>query len=448
LIDITDRKEFEQRIEFHAFHDPLTGLPNRAFLTEQLRGRLLDARSRGRGLAVLFLDLDHFKVVNDTLGHSLGDRLLQQVAGRLRECVREDDVVVRMGGDEFVLLLPRMRKGGTADVARKILARLEEPVHLDEHEICITASIGIARFPDDGEDVETLLKNADSAMYRAKQIGRNNCQAFDPATRTENLGRLATQARLRRALERGEMEVWYQPQVALGSGAIVGVEALVRWRHPERGIVLPAEFIPMAEESGLIIPLGEWVLREACTAAGRWQVRGLPLRVAVNLSVRQFQQPGLAATVARVLAETGLEPQRLDLEITETLAMQNIDISVPVLEELVAMGVSVSIDDFGVGYSSLSYLKLLPIRRLKLDRSFIAGIANESRDAAIVKAVVRMASTLNLGVVAEGVETEAQLAMLGELGCDEMQGFVFRGAVPAEALEDLLASANEVRRAG
>jgi diguanylate cyclase (GGDEF)-like protein/PAS domain S-box-containing protein len=441
LIDITDRKEFEQRIEFHAFHDPLTGLPNRAYLTEQLQTRLAEARSRGRGLAVLFLDLDHFKVVNDTLGHSMGDRLLQQVAARLRECVREDDLVVRMGGDEFVLLLPRLKHSDALPIAQKILARVEEPVHLDEHELCVTASIGIARFPDDGEDVETLLKNADSAMYRAKELGRNGCQEWDKDVKPASVGRLETQARLRHAIERGEMEVWYQPQVGTRAEGIVGVEALLRWRHPERGIVLPSEFVPIAEESGLIVPLGEWVLREACTAARRWDSHNLPpLRVSVNLSVRQFQQPGLVAAVDRILKETGLPPSRLDLEITETLAMQNMDVSIPVLRELAALGVSVSIDDFGVGYSSLSYLKLLPIRRLKIDRSFVAGLGHETRDAAIVKAVVKMAASLDLGVIAEGVETEEQIKLLGELGCHEMQGWAFRGAIPADSLEELVAS--------
>jgi diguanylate cyclase (GGDEF)-like protein/PAS domain S-box-containing protein len=439
MIDITDRKEFEQRIEFHAFHDPLTGLPNRTSLKERLQALLAEARWSGRGLALLFMDLDQFKIVNDTLGHSVGDRLLQQVAGRLRECLREDDMVARVGGDEFVLLLPHVHHEASAGIARKILARMEEPFHLDGHELSVTTSIGIAVFPDDADNAEILLKNADSAMYRAKEMGRNAFQLWDPAAKPPAGERLETRSRLRRAMERGELAIFYQPLVELATGRKVGAEALLRWRHPERGIVLPREFVPVAEESGLIVSLGEWVLRNACASAKGWQERGLPLRVSVNVSVRQFQQPGFRSTVEAILQETSLPPRLLELEITETVAMQNFDLAVPALRDFVAMGIGVCIDDLGTGYSSLSYLKLLPIRRLKIDRSFIVGIGREAQDRAIVKAIVRMGHSLGVGVVAEGVETGEQIAVLKELRCDECQGWIFGEAVPEDELEKLAA---------
>jgi diguanylate cyclase (GGDEF)-like protein/PAS domain S-box-containing protein len=442
LIDITDRKQFEQRIEFHAYHDPLTGLPNRTSLKERLETLLAQARRSGRALGVLFLDLDQFKEVNDTLGHSVGDRLLQQVAARLRECVREEDMVSRVGGDEFVLLLPHVTQAAATRIAAKILERMGEPIALDGHELYVTTSVGIAVFPDDGGDADSLLKNADSAMYRAKEGGRNAYQLWDKAAEPGARSRLATQSGLRRALEREELVVHYQPQVQLLSGRLAGVEALVRWRHPERGLLLPEEFVPVAEQSGLIVPVGEWVLRAACRAAKRWEaLADPPLRVAVNLSVRQFQQPGLRETVAAVLAETGLPPERLELEITETAAMQSFDLTVPVLREFAAMGIGIAIDDLGTGYSSLSCLKLLPLRRLKIDRSFMVGIAREQRDKAIVKAIVRMAHSLGLGVVAEGVETAEQVAVLKDLRCDEGQGRVFSEALPASELEAFLVTA-------
>ena len=442
LIDITDRKEFEQRIEFQAFHDPLTGLPNRTFLRQRLELLLSEVQWSDRGLALMFVDLDQFKAVNDTLGHSVGDRLLQQAAARLRECVREDDSVARVGGDEFVLLLPHVRQPGAARVARQVLARMQEPFRIDDHELYATASVGIALFPHGGRDAEALLKHADSAMYRAKESGRNTFQFWDADAKPAGGARLETNAQLHHALERGEMAVFYQPQVELATGKTIGAEALLRWHHPERGVVLPGEFVPMAEEIGLIVPLGKWVLRTACATARSWQDAGLPpLRLSVNLSIRQLQQPRLRSLVEAVLQETGFPPRCLELEITETVAMQNVDLTAPVLRHFVGMGIGISIDDFGIGYSSLSHLRLLPIHRLKIDRSFIAGIGHVPRDTAIVGAIVQMAHTLGIAVLAEGVESQEQIEILRGLHCDEGQGRAFGGAVPAEEFEKQLSLA-------
>ncbi|MEO6324224.1 MAG: EAL domain-containing protein, partial [Thermoanaerobaculia bacterium] len=440
LIDITDRKRAEEQIEFHAFHDALTGLPNRVLLKDRLRLALFHAHREKRILAVMFLDLDHFKVINDTLGHSAGDLLLQSVAERLQACVREDDTVARLGGDEFVLLLPNIR--GVEDAARlaeSILATLQQPFQIAAQELYVSASIGIGIFPNDGNDVETLFKNADAAMYRAKELGRNGYHLSTPHIERIAKDRLALETRLHKVLANQELIVHYQPQIEIQSGRIVGMEALLRWQHPERGLILPGEFISVAEEIGMILPIGEWVLRTACERARSWQVRGEgPTRVAVNLSVRQFRQGGLLKTVESVLAETGLSPELLELEITESIAMQNFEITVPILRRLSDMGVAITIDDFGTGYSSLSYLKLLPIHRLKIDQSFIAGIGQAERDVAIVRAIIGMAHSLGLRVIAEGVETREQLSILRALECDEFQGYLLSRAVPDEDLESLV----------
>jgi diguanylate cyclase (GGDEF)-like protein/PAS domain S-box-containing protein len=444
LIDITERKMAEERIEFHAYHDPLTGLPNRMFLKDRLHLALAQARRSGRGFAVVWLDLDHFKEINDSLGHGVGDRILQDVAARLRDCVREEDAVARLGGDEFLLLLVSVRhKEEAALVAKKILGRIGEPFRVNGHELHVTTSAGIALFPQDGEDAGTLLKNADGAMYRAKEQGRNAYQLFDQAEQRHTLERLDLNNRLRAGLEQEEMALFYQPQVELTTGRIVAAEALLRWLHPERGLLLPAEFLPLAEELGLIVPLGEWVLRKACGDARGWQQRGLPpVRISVNLSVKQVQQAGLKTTLEEVLDETGLARRRLELEITENVASQNVDVTVPVLRDLMSVGIGISIDDFGASHSLPGYLKGLPIRRLKIDRSLVTGVGREPRDTGTVRRIIQMAHSLGHRVVAEGVETQFQLDVLRELECDEIQGWVFSEALPEEAFGRLLAASN------
>jgi diguanylate cyclase (GGDEF)-like protein/PAS domain S-box-containing protein len=444
LIDITERKAAEERIEFHAYHDQLTGLPNRMFLKDRLHLALAQARRSGRGFAVVWLDLDHFKEINDTLGHAVGDRVLQDVAVRLRDCVREEDAVTRLGGDEFLLLLVSVRqKEEAARVAKKILSRVGEPFRVDGHELHVTTSAGIALFPQDGEDAGTLLKNADGAMYQAKEQGRNAYQLFDQAEQRHTLERLDLNNRLRIGLEHEEMALFYQPQVELSTGRIVGAEALLRWLHPERGLLLPGEFLPLAEDMGLIVPLGEWVLRKACGDARSWGEQGLPpVRISVNVSVRQVQQSSLRTTLEDVLDETGLPRRRLELEISENAARQHMDTTVPILRDLVSVGIGISIDDFGAWHSMPGYLKGLPIRRLKIDRPLVTGVGREPRDTDTVKRIIQMAHGLGHRVVAEGVETEFQLDVLRELECDEIQGWVFSEAVPEEAFGRLLAASN------
>ncbi|HWW92443.1 MAG TPA: PAS domain S-box protein [Vicinamibacteria bacterium] len=445
IIDITERKVAEEKIEFHAYHDPLTGLPNRMFLKDRLHLALAQARRSGRGFAVLWLDLDHFKEINDTLGHGVGDRILQDVAARLRDCVREEDAVARLGGDEFLLLLVSVRqKDEAALVAKKILSRVGEPFRVDGHELHVTTSAGIALFPQDGEDAGTLLKNADGAMYQAKEHGRNSFQICDQAAQRHTLERLDLNNRLRIGLEHEEMALFYQPQVELTTGRIVGAEALLRWLHPERGLLLPAEFLPLAEEMGLIVPLGEWVLRKACGDARGWADRGLPpVRISVNVSVRQFQQSRLRKTLEEVLEETGLSRRRLELEVSENAARQNLDVTVPVLRELVGLGIGISIDDFGAWHSLPGYLKGLPIRRLKIDRPLVTSLGREEpRETGVVRRIIEMAHNLGHRVVAEGVETQFQLDVLRGLECDEIQGWVFSEPLPEAAFGRLLGASN------
>ncbi len=448
-MDITARKRAEETIKHMAYHDSLTDLPNRTLFQDRLTVALAQARRKRRMAAVMFLDLDRFKVVNDTVGHALGDDLLQGVAERLTGLVREGDTVARVGGDEFTLLLAEVERAeDVVEVAERVLDTLRQPWVLNGHEFRITASIGIAMFPNDGEDADSRLRNADTAMYRAKDQGRDNYELYTPKMNARIAERLALENSLRHGLERGEFLVYYQPQVDIASGRIVGMEALVRWQHPERGLVFPAEFIPMAEETGLIVPLGAWVMRTACAQNKAWQAAGIPpMRVAVNLSARQFQQRNLTEMVDEVLKETGLEARWLQLEITEGVAMQDVESNIAVLRELRQMGVQIAIDDFGTGHSSLSYLSRLPIDVVKIDQSFIQDLTTDPNGAAIARSIIVMAHNLKLRVIAEGVETEEQLEFLKKRRCDEMQGYLFSKPAPAEAFEEMLRRGGRTSRA-
>jgi diguanylate cyclase (GGDEF)-like protein len=436
----SQRKLAEDQLRFIATHDPLTELPNRSMFNERLRHALNQSTRYTRGLAVMFIDIDRFKVVNDSLGHSAGDRLLQDCAKRLTECLRESDIVARLGGDEFVVMIENFT--GPRDaiaVAQKVLVALAKPFFVDGQEFLMSASIGISTFPDDGADVETLVKNADIAMYRAKDQGRNNYQFYSAQMNKHTFERLAMESSLRRAVERNEFLLHYQPKLDLRTGAIAGVEALVRWKHPDWGMVAPAQFIPLAEETGLIVQIGEWVLKTACEQSRQWRDQGIPgVRVAVNLSARQFAQKSLLQDVARIIAESGLTPECLELEITESMVMQNPEHARETLQKLKAMGISLSMDDFGTGYSSLAYLKKFPIDCVKIDRSFIKDIPVDADDMAITKGVIALGHSLRLKVVAEGVETKEQQEFLQANDCDEMQGFLFSKPLPTEEITTLL----------
>jgi diguanylate cyclase (GGDEF)-like protein/PAS domain S-box-containing protein len=438
--DVTERKEQEARIEHLAYHDALTGLPNRAMLADRLAQALAQAQRRELESAVLFIDLDRFKLVNDSLGHAAGDALLQEVARRVRAALREDDTVARVGGDEFQVVLPQI-SGPTdaAHVAEKLMNVLAVPFVLEGQELHVTASLGLSLYPRDGTTGDLLLKYADMALYAAKGEGRNAYRFFSPEMNAHAHGRLRLENDLRRAIDRGELELHYQPQLDLMTGRVNAIEALVRWRHPTKGLVPPNAFIPMAEETGLVLGLGEWVLNEACRQVAHWHARGLgPLRVAVNISARQLQRPGLDGAVRRALAASGLPPPCLELEITESSMMLDPHHAQGVLQSLRELGVQLSIDDFGTGWSSLAYLKRLPLDRLKIDRSFIGGIPQDVDDAAIVETIIVMTHKLGLRVIAEGVETAAQRQQLLEQGCDEMQGFLLARPVPAAELPALL----------
>jgi len=438
--DITARKHNEEQLEFQATHDALTGLPNRNLLDDRLQQAVLVAKREQRAVAVLFLDLDQFRFVNDSLGHGVGDRLLAEVAQRLRGAVRQGDTVAHQGGDEFVIVLADVAiEDDAAEVVQKLLACLHPPFQVDEHEIFVTASIGVSLYPGDGEDIHTLLRNADMAMYRAKDEGRNNFQFFAADMNARVFERLSLEGNLRHALEREEFLLYYQPQVDLVSGQMIGVEALLRWRHPELGLVPPVKFIPLAEETGLIVAIGAWVLKKACAQNKAWQDAGLPhLTMAVNLSALQFRRQDLVAGVRQVLAETGLAPRHLELELTESMIMRDPEQVIGVLRQLADMGVQLSVDDFGTGYSSLSYLKRFPIDKVKIDQSFVRDITTDPDDAAIAKTIVSIAHDMRLKVIAEGAETEGQVSMLRGYGCDEMQGYLFSRPLPPQELEALL----------
>ncbi len=438
--DITERVKAEETIRHLAYHDVITGLPNRAQFEERLRVDLAQARRSRQKVAVMFLDLDRFKAVNDTVGHAAGDQLLQQVAGEFAETIREGDTVARVGGDEFTFILPGIERAeDAAVVAERILGRIRQVRTVTGYEFHITTSIGISVFPKDASDADGLMRNADTAMYRAKERGRDNYQLFTPAMKASLMETLAMENDLAHALEREELVLLYQPVVDLSSGRIVGAEALLRWQHPKRRLVQPDEFIPLAEETGLIVPIGEWVLRTACAQAQRWDDEDLgELWVSVNVSARQVEQPGLVAAVARALAEGGLPAANLHLELTEGAVMRQMEPVVSTLSQLRAMGVRICVDDFGTGYSSLGYLKRFPIDTIKIDRSFVHDVTTDQNDAAIVTTVVTMARGLNLRVIAEGVETEAQLGFLREIECDEFQGFLVSPPVPADVFEALV----------
>ena len=441
VIDITERKRAEEQIKHLAFHDPLTGLPNRLLFRDRLALALVHSHRLHRRVAVLYLDLDRFKAINDSLGHSVGDELLRRVADRLAACIREGDTVARLGGDEFTMLAPGMAGDeDAARIAQKILEAVRQPFSVGGRELFLTTSIGVAISPGDGEDADTLVRAADTAMYRAKEQGRDNCQLYTPAMNSRALERLSLEGRLRQALANGELVLLYQPLLDLASNRIRGAEALIRWKHPELGVLSPSEFIPIAEASGLIVPIGVWVLRTACAQARTWQRMGHRIGVAVNLSSRQFQQPDLVEQVRRALHEADLEPPLLDLEITESNAMHNAEASVSTLWDLKNLGVSLSMDDFGTGYSSLNYLKRFPMDRIKIDQSFVRDVTQDPDDAAIAAAVIAIGHSLDLVVVAEGVETEPQLSLLRRHDCDEMQGYLFSPPVDASVFETLLAS--------
>lgn len=425
--DVTDARLYQVKLERDASHDALTGLANRALLRRRLREATAHASNSGHQIWVVFLDLDRFKAINDSLGHKAGDRLLRVLSERLSHIVRECDTVARLGGDEFVILMRETEQHTmTTAAVTPILDAVAVPVPVAGHELVLTCSVGIAVFPSHGTDPERLVEYADVAMYTAKQSGRNTFQFYEPALNERALSRLMMESALRTAVERDQFCLHYQPQVDLKTGCIIGMEALIHWRHPTLGVVPPDEFIGLAEETGLIVTIGEWVLREACRQNKAWQDAGLGfLRVAVNLSPRQFGHPDLVASIDRILRETGLAPCYLEIELTENLIMMEITRAVDVLTELKGHGIQLSIDDFGTGYSSLSYLKRFPIDVLKIDRTFVKDIGTDPDDEAIVKSIIMLAHSLKLHVIAEGVETPEQLAFLAQHGCDEFQGFYF-----------------------
>ncbi|MBF0370095.1 MAG: EAL domain-containing protein [Magnetococcales bacterium] len=424
--------------------DPLTGLPNRMLFEDRLQQSISQSRRHGNCVGVLFLDLDRFSMVNDTLGRRMGDHVLKEVSRRLSKTLRTSDSVARIGSDEFALLLSdiddaegAVRNAGV--VARKIYESMGIPVVMDDEEVEVSAAMGITLFPQDGDSARVLMKNADTALAHARRKGRNSYQFFSAEMTETARRRFALENNLRHALERDELRIYYQPQVDLVNGRVIGAEALIRWQHPGRGMISPADFIPVAEESGLIVPIGEWVLRSACQQLAKWLAMDLPsLRIGVNLSAVQFQRQDLAQVVSKVLEETGIPPECLDLEITESAIMEDVQKAVTMLNRISDLGVKLSIDDFGTGYSSLSQLRQFPFKTLKIDRSFVRFIQDNPGDAAIVRAIIAMAHGLGQNVIVEGLETEAQLTILRDLDCNEMQGFLFSAPVPVDELTRML----------
>ena len=440
LLDITEMRRTEARIAHQAYHDALTDLPNRLLFNDRLQVAIAQAQRFEHSLSIMFLDLDNFKDLNDGMGHAVGDMLLKAVAKRLVTCVRDQDTVARLGGDEFIVLVQGAHQNDYAvHVANRILAELARPFIIEGQEVFVTASIGITLYPHDGKDVDTLVSNADMAMYQAKKMGRNTFKLFTPAMNVEVMRRVNLDYNMRKALEQEAFEVYYQPKVKLPTGDIGGFEALLRWRHPQMGMVSPSEFIPQAEETGLIVSLGKWVMESACRQAKLWNMmNGHKIRVAVNISPRQFQQKNLVKMVAEILKSTGLAPDLLELEVTENAFVNGFENAVDTLVSLTGLGVRLAMDDFGTGYSSLAHLKRFPVGALKIDRSFVRGVPNDRQDSSIVKNIVALSQSLGLEVVAEGVETEAQFSFLNELGCDQVQGFWFSPPQPLAQIQEII----------
>ncbi|WP_124951392.1 putative bifunctional diguanylate cyclase/phosphodiesterase [Sulfuriferula thiophila] len=440
VVDITERKQHEEELQYQASHDILTGLPNRMLLMDRIERAVSRAKRETQKVAVVFVDLDNFKLINDSLGHHVGDRLLLEMASRLSSCIRNQDTVARLGGDEFVLVLTeQLDEPGVTHIIRRLLEMIAQPWTDESHEYSLSCSIGISCYPCDGDSADILLQCADIAMYEAKDAGKNTFHFYTPELNQAVTERLELANDLRRAVEREEFRVFYQPRVDVSSGKIVGAEALIRWQHPEKGLISPDNFIPISEETGLIVPMGEWILNEACRQNKSWQEAGLPpISVSVNLSPIQFRQPGLIDAVTNALRQTGLNSRYLELELTESFFMQDAERINVAITAMKTLGVELAIDDFGTGYSSLSYLKRFPVNHLKIDKSFVQEIDTSPDDAAIVRAIITLGHELGLKVVAEGVETLANYTFLQEHNCDEIQGYYFSRPVPAYHLELLL----------
>ncbi|MBF0540108.1 MAG: bifunctional diguanylate cyclase/phosphodiesterase [Nitrospirae bacterium] len=431
--------EMEKHLEYLSHFDTLTDLPNRALFIDRVEQYVTSARRYGFIMAVIFLGVDRFKMINQSFGHDLGDIVLKEISSRLAACVRDSDTVGRMSGDEFALILSKIAKEEDAViVANKIISSMRKAFIVDGREISLSASVGITLYPSDGKDADTLTRNASTAMRRVKETTGDNYNFFTSMMNDMVSKRLTLESSLRKALERDEMHVFYQPQFDVSSQRVIGMEALIRWIHPEHGMISPLNFIPLAEETGLIVPIGEWVLRTACSQTKAWIDEYGPMRVGVNLSMRQFKEKNMIDTVSRALIDSGLDSKYLELELTESTAMHDADGTIAVINELKNLGITVSIDDFGTGYSSLSYLKNLPISTLKIDQSFIKSMTENKNDTAIVKAIINMAHSLTLNVIAEGVETEQHLNILGDLKCDEVQGYFFSKPLPVAEFEKLL----------
>jgi diguanylate cyclase (GGDEF)-like protein len=439
-IDVTEQRRAEEKAQYLAYYDSVTELPNRTLCMERLKHAISHAHRSNKLLSVLFLDLDRFNVVNDTLGHAAGDILLKQVAEKLQECIYEDELVARVGGDEFLLILPEISsEKEVTKIAGNVLNIFNEPFIIEDKEIFISTSMGISCYPYDGNDVEVLFKNADTALYRAKERGRNNYQFYASKMNDKALERLSLEQDLRKAIERNELFLLYQPRVSIKSGKIVGVEALIRWKHSVLGTVSPAEFIPLAEESGLIVPIGEWVIRTACLQNKLWHEKGYNnLRLAVNISPKQFKHGNLIENVRTIIDELDISPNFLELEITEGCMVENTEVNLNVIQSLKSIGLDISVDDFGTGFSSLNYLKQFKVDFLKIDQSFVSGIPDDLNDSAITSAIINMGHSLNLSVVAEGVETREQAEFLRDNDCDEIQGYYFSRPVSAEEIEKLI----------